>query len=114
MASFQGNQFTMDAGGDSSHDNFPGQHIWVNEIHIYGGDNDGNLMLLDTNGTLRAGPGRHEAEERNQLDPRIIASGNIVSDTFTRVPINRKVRGLFLDDIPDGGKLEIYVGDSNA
>ena len=108
MADFQGNQFVMENPGDSSHDNFPGQQIYVGEVHLYGGDDDDNVLLLDTDGQ----PYEPGSTNKNgiQLDPQVIASGTISASTYTRVPVNRRVRGLFLDDIPVGGKVEVYHG----
>ena len=104
------NPWVFDSVGDSSHDVFPGQKIFVKRAIVYGGDADGNVMLLDTDGTLREGPGRHNAEPQNQLDPQPVVEGLVAAQTRTEVNIGHYVRGLFLDDIPDGGKVEVYHG----
>ena len=97
--------------GDSSHNFFPGQKIWINWLVIHGGPAAGNVMLLDTDGTLRQQAGsRHGIEPSNQMDPRVVTEGPVTADSRTEVLVDRYVRGLFLDDIPDGGKVLVWHG----
>ena len=101
--------------GDSSHNFFPGQKIYIKRVVIFGGDADGNVMLLDTDGTLRKQAGSiYGTEPSNQQDPRIVAEGLIAADSRTEVDMDTRVRGLFLDDIPDGGKVEVYHGTEDG
>ncbi len=105
------NPWILDAIGDSSHDVFPNQKIFIKTLVIFGGPNDGNLMLLDHDGVLRDGVGsRHHAEPQNQVDPRVVAEGEVAADSRTEVAMNTRVRGLFLDDLPAGAKVEVYHG----
>ena len=105
------NPFVLDVIGDTSHDDYPGQKIYIRTLVIFGGSSDGNLMLLDTDGALREEAGtRHGAEPQNQKDPRIVAQGEVASDSRTEVVVNAYVRGLFLDDVPAGGKVEVHHG----
>ena len=107
------NPWVFSNENDSSHIDYPGQKIWIKRVVIFGGPADGNVMLLDHDGVQRAeagGSGRHALEPGNQVDPRIVAEGSIAADTRTEVYMNRYVRGLFLDDIPDGGKVEVHHG----
>ena len=100
------NPWVFENVGDSSHDVFPAQKIFVKRAVVYGGDADGNVMLLDTDGDdsrLQAGNGR---ETTGQLDPQPVVEGLVAAQTRTEVLIGHYVRGLFLDDIPEGGKVE--------
>lgn len=105
------NPFILDLIGDSSHVDYPGQKIFVKRLVCFGGPLDGNVNLLDHDGVLREETGtRHGAEPQNQKDPRIILNGQVAADSRTEIVVNAYVRGLFLDDIPAGGKVEVYHG----
>ncbi len=90
------------------------QHIFVKKVVVSGGPADGNVNLLDTDGVLRFAPGRHDGEPQNQLDPRVVVSGAVAADSRTEYCLGYRVRGLFLDDVPEGGKVEVYHGSEDV
>ena len=99
----------LTVAGDTSHLALPGQHIFIKRIVIFGGPNDGNVMLLDIDGSTSVKDAKAR-EVSIGKDPRIVAEGLVAADSRTEVLFGYKVRGLFLDDIPDGGKVEVYHG----
>ncbi len=108
----QENPITFDTVGDITHDEWPNQHVYIKRMHIYGGAATGNLMILDHEGhTVREGGNRHSAEPVNLRDPRIIFNSSVANDSFTVIEVNKEYRGIYLEDIPAGGKVDVYHGE---
>ncbi len=103
------NPFVFSVKGDSSHTINPGQKFYISRLVIFGGDADGNMTLLTGDGTTSFLDARGR-EVNAGFDPHIIAEGEVAAQTRTEVILNRRVRGIYLDDLPDGGKVEVYHG----
>lgn len=110
MALILDDTITMDTEGDNTHLELPNQSIYIQRIDVYGGPADGDLCLLDHDGELREGPGRHNAHPDNQVDPRPILATGVAADSYTSIEIHGRRRGAFLSNIPTGGKIEIILG----
>ena len=103
------NPFVFSVKGDSSHTINPGQKFYITRLVFFGGPADGNIALMTGDGTteIKDSLGR---EVNAGFDPHIIAEGLVAADSRTEITLNRSVRGIYLDDVPPGGKVEVYHG----
>lgn len=105
------NPLWLESPGDGTWDQWPNQKIYVRRIDIYGGDGNGDFLLLDQHGQdAVAGGMRAAGEPQNARDPVIILNGRVAASSFTSVEFNKSYRGLYLEDIPVGAKLAVHIG----
>ncbi len=105
------NPLWLESPGDGTWDQYPNQKIFVRRIDIYGGDANGDFLLLDHQGHNPVDGGMlHAGEAQNARDPQIILNGSVAAGTFTSLEYNKSYRGLYLEDIPAGAKLAVHIG----
>lgn len=96
--------------GENTMDDAYNKHYFVQRIVIYGGASDGNLMFLNHDGDGDRVNDKGYAISQT-IDPVVISEGLVGASTRTETVVNRPFKNFFLDDIPDGGKVEVFYGE---